>query len=128
MVQVVGYVAGDGGTEVQFEIETPNGYRAVGARDAAVRVRDAVRPAISAARDVLQQLSELSPDEVEVTFGIKVSGGADWLVAKAASEANFAVKLRWSAGRAAAPAIATESGAEEGSDLAEESVPEQPAV
>jgi hypothetical protein len=39
---------------------------------------------------------EARPDEVELKFGIKVSGGASWLVAKAAGEANFEVSLTWS--------------------------------
>lgn len=29
-------------------------------------------------------------------FGIKVSGGANWFVAKTAGEANFEVTLTWS--------------------------------
>jgi hypothetical protein len=40
-----------------------------------------------------------------VTFGVKVSGGMDWLIARAASEANFEIKLTWRPARrgAAAP-------------------------
>ncbi|MEU9608626.1 CU044_2847 family protein [Streptomyces sp. NPDC048057] len=50
---------------------------------------------MQAARTVLDSASELRPEEVTVTFGIKVSGTANWLVAKAASEANFEVSLVW---------------------------------
>ena len=58
-------------------------------------MRDAVQPAVDAARDVLYRLKELHPDEVEVRFAIKVSETANWLVARAASEGNFEVALRW---------------------------------
>ena len=39
--------------------------------------------------------SRTCPDSVEVKFGIKVTGTADWLVAKAATEGNFEVTLKW---------------------------------
>jgi hypothetical protein len=48
------------------------------------------------------------PDEVEVRFGIKVSGGADWFVAKTAREASFEIKLTW-ARLAESPAAVSEA-------------------
>ena len=36
-----------------------------------------------------------SPDEIEVEFGVKVNAEAGAVVAKAAGEANFKIKLRW---------------------------------
>ncbi|HNK32254.1 MAG TPA: CU044_2847 family protein [Plasticicumulans sp.] len=46
---------------------------------------------------VLDTLSGLTarPDQVEVQFGIKLSAAAGAVIAKAGSEANFAVKLNW---------------------------------
>ncbi|MCA1695681.1 MAG: hypothetical protein LC749_13655 [Actinobacteria bacterium] len=32
---------------------------------------------------------------MEVKFGIKVSGTANWLIAKAATEGNFDITLTW---------------------------------
>ena len=43
----------------------------------------------------LRSVAELGPDEVEVKFGVKVNGGTNWLVAKAATEANFEITLTW---------------------------------
>jgi len=58
-------------------------------------VREAVRPAVEAAAVVLERIKALGPEAVTVKFGIKVSGGANWLVSKAASEGNLEVPLSW---------------------------------
>jgi hypothetical protein len=75
--QVVSYAL-DADTVVQFEVEPTSEWRQVRADQVAGHVDEATRPAVEA-----------------VTFGIKVSGTANWLIAKAASEANFGVKLVW---------------------------------
>ncbi|WP_326668012.1 CU044_2847 family protein [Streptomyces canus] len=85
----------DPNTVVQFEIEPTDEWQPVGAEQVLNRVQDSVRPAVEAARTVMNQFVQLCPTEVEVTFGIKVNGSANWLVAKAATEANFGVKLTW---------------------------------
>jgi hypothetical protein len=85
----------DAGSEVRFEIEPMDGYQSAGSDEIAGHVRDAVEPAVRAAGAVLEHLKALRPDEVEVRFGIKVSGTANWLVAKAATEGNFEVALTW---------------------------------
>ncbi|MFG2421483.1 CU044_2847 family protein [Streptomyces sp. NPDC048448] len=92
--QVVAYELDDD-TVVRFEIDPADGFHQVGAGEVAGRVRDAVRPAVEAARAVLDQAAALRPDEVQVKFGVKVNGTANWLVAKAATEANFEVSLLW---------------------------------
>jgi hypothetical protein len=51
---------------------------------------------VEAAKAVLDKVKEVRPNEVELKFGIKVSGGANWLVAKATGEANFQITLTWS--------------------------------
>lgn len=94
MSEVVRYEL-DGATEVLFEIEPANGFRPAGAAEIAGHVREAVEPAVRAARAVLEQLKNTSPDEVEVKFGIKVSGKANWMIAKASSDANFEVRMLW---------------------------------
>ncbi|WP_145908059.1 CU044_2847 family protein [Kitasatospora viridis] len=85
----------DSGTVVQFEIEPVDGWRPVGAERVLGRIEEAVRPVVEAAGAVLDQVVKLSPAEVEVSFGVKVTGSANWLVAKAATEANFGVTLKW---------------------------------
>jgi hypothetical protein len=96
-VQAVSYEV-DESTTVQFEFDPPEGFRAVGADEIVGHVREALGPAVAAAREVLAQVRAASPDEVELTFGIKVSGTANWWVAKAATEGNFQVTMRWNPG------------------------------
>ena len=85
-------------TTALFEIEPVAGFRPAGAGDIAGRVKDAAGPAIEAAREMLEQAKSLAPDAVEVKFGVKVTGTATWLVAKAATEGNFEVTLSWRPG------------------------------
>ncbi|MFJ8826065.1 CU044_2847 family protein [Streptomyces sp. NPDC102467] len=94
---VVSYAL-DADTVVQFEVEPTGDWQQVRAGQVASSVDEAARPAVEAAQRVLAQAVALRPAEVEVSFGIKVSGTANWLVAKAASEASFGVKLTWRQG------------------------------
>jgi hypothetical protein len=93
--QVVTYRVDDA-TTVQFEVEPAEGFRPAGPGEVAGRIREAITPAVEAAKAVLEKVKETRPDEVEVKFGVKASGGASWLVAKAAGEGNFEVTLTWS--------------------------------
>jgi hypothetical protein len=92
--QIVTYEVDDS-TIVRFEVDPPPGFAPAGAGEIAGRVREAVGPAVDAAKAVLDKVKEARPDQVEMTFGIKVSGGANWLVAKSAAEANFEITLTW---------------------------------
>lgn len=94
MPKVVTYEL-DPETNVQFEIEPLPGFQAAGADEIAGQVRAAVEPAVRAAQVVLEKAKQMAPKTVEVKFGIKVSGTANWLVAKAATEGNFEVTLIW---------------------------------
>ncbi|MFI6443258.1 CU044_2847 family protein [Kitasatospora sp. NPDC050543] len=89
-------------TTVGFEIETGDDFHPVGAETAIARVREAVQPAVQAARTVLDQVAAIKPGEIQLKFGIKVNGTANWLIAKAATEANFEVTLTWREGAASA--------------------------
>lgn len=94
----------DDSTEVRFEIDSPHDWSPATGRgrpNVAGQVREAVTPAVEAAKTVLDQIAALKPDGVEVTFGIKVTGEASWVVAKAAAEGSFEVKLTWSPGKPA---------------------------
>ncbi|MBM2623113.1 hypothetical protein JIG36_47195 [Actinoplanes sp. LDG1-06] len=92
--QVVTYTVDDGIT-VGFEIEPVEGFVPAGADDVAGYVKAAVEPAVSAARAVLDQVRQVAPDTIQVKFGVKVTGTANWLVAKAATEGNFEVTMTW---------------------------------
>lgn len=110
--QVVTYQV-DESTVVSFEIEPGPGFRPAGGNEIAGKVRDAVGPAVEAAKVVLDKVKESCPEHIEVKFGIKVSGGANWLIAKAAAEGSFEVTLSWSpgAGQAASGEAAESAGA-----------------
>ncbi|MBN1173790.1 MAG: hypothetical protein JXA67_16580 [Micromonosporaceae bacterium] len=92
--QVVTYQVDDE-TTVGFEIEPVEGFVPCGVDEVAGQVRQAIGPAVAAARAVLGRVRVLAPDGVEVKFGIKVTGTANWLVAKATTEGNFEVTLSW---------------------------------
>lgn len=92
--QIVTYRVDDE-TTVDIEIEPVGGYVPAGVGDVVGRVRDAAEPAVKAARVVLDQARQLSPDGVQVKFGLRVGGKVNWLVARAATEGNFEVTLSW---------------------------------
>ncbi|WP_063819386.1 CU044_2847 family protein [Herbidospora cretacea] len=96
MTHVVRYEI-DENTTVGFEVAPIPGYHAAGAGEIAGPIRQAVEPAIRAARAVLDKAKEARPDEISLKFGIKVSGTTNWLVAKAATEGNFEITMVWKA-------------------------------
>jgi Trypsin-co-occurring domain 1 len=81
---VVSYTWDDGAV-VRFEVEPAEGFRPLGPNEIADKIREAVEPTVEGAQVVLERMKEAKPDEVELRFGIKVSGTASWLVAKAAT-------------------------------------------
>jgi len=83
---------------VSFEVEPAPGFRPAGPDAVAGKLRDAVGPAVDGAKVVLDKLKEAAPDEIEVKFGVKVSGTMNWLVARAATEGNFEITLTWKPG------------------------------
>jgi hypothetical protein len=92
--QIVTYEV-DESTFVKFEIEPGADFSPASPDQVLGRVRDAVGPALEAAKAVLDKVKETRPDQVELRFGIKVSGTANWLVARAATEGNFEITLTW---------------------------------
>lgn len=59
---------------VWVEVDPVPGFRPAGGEEIAGRVREAVAPAVEAARVVLDRVRQVRPDEVKLKFGIKVSG------------------------------------------------------
>jgi hypothetical protein len=86
----------DDATTVKLEIDAAQGFQPATAGEVLGLVQDAVAPAVSAAKAVLEKVKETRPDHVQVKFGVKASAEAKWLVAKAAGEANFEITLTWS--------------------------------
>jgi hypothetical protein len=95
MSQIVTYQV-DESTTVKFEVEATPGFAPAGPEHVLGWVKEAVAPAVEAAKAVLDKVKEAAPDRVEMKFGVKASGGANWLVAKAAGEGNFEITLSWS--------------------------------
>jgi Trypsin-co-occurring domain 1 len=91
--RVVRYQVGE--TEVGFEVEPGSEWGDAGVSDLERQVRDAIEPAVEAAKVVLDRIKEARPDGVEVKFGVKVSGGANWVVARATAEASFQITMTW---------------------------------
>lgn len=85
-------------TMVAFEIEPPPGFQQAGAHELVGDLGEALAPAVMGARAVLDKVKESGPDEVQVRFGIKVSGTMNWLIARAAADGNFEVVVAWKRG------------------------------
>lgn len=85
----------DESTVVGFEIEAGEDWGNAGTGGLAGRVRDAVAPAVEAAKVVLDKIKDARPESVEVKFGVKVNGEANWIVAKTSTEGSFEVTLTW---------------------------------
>jgi hypothetical protein len=92
--QIVTYRVDDE-TTVDIEIDPVAGYAPAGIGKVVGQVRAAADPVVKAANAVLDEVKGLAPDEVQITFGVKVGGKANWLVARAAAEGNFEVTLSW---------------------------------
>jgi hypothetical protein len=68
------------------------------AKRAGVTFDQAVESAHKAARVVLDKIRSMadSPDEIEITFGLKASGElGNIIVAKAGIEASYSVRVKW---------------------------------
>ena len=76
------------------------GFVPAGADEIVGKLTDAATPLVAGARVLLEKARSAHPDEVEVKFGVKVTGGANWLIAKAATEGNFEITLTWKADKA----------------------------
>ena len=72
----------------------------IGAQDVAERAAKSVEEAVARLQPALirvaDELRKTSPEQIEISFGLKFSIGAFWFVT-ARSDANFDVKLVWKA-------------------------------
>src|SRR4051794_734671 len=65
--------------------------------DALSKIKTAAGELVSAIRDMAER-----PDSFEIQFGVKFNASAGVVIAKASTEANFTIKLGWSAPKGAA--------------------------
>ena len=82
-------------TKIWFEIDPVDGWQPASHEDVAGRIETAIGPLVAGAEVILGKLKTIQPDGLELKFGVKVSGTANWFVAKAATEGNFEVTLTW---------------------------------
>jgi Trypsin-co-occurring domain 1 len=103
MRQLVEFPVEGGGTLVaEVEVDSRGPTRGLGRAGeltvtASETVQDALTRVQPAAASLIARLRDLvdPPDEVELEFGIKLSAEFGAIVAKAAGDANFTVRLRW---------------------------------
>ncbi|ADB76046.1 CU044_2847 family protein [Geodermatophilus obscurus] len=67
-----------------------------GVVEAGRRLTDALADVRDAARASMNVLQTLSPDGLELEFGVKFAGEAGAIIAKTSAEGHFSVKLSWS--------------------------------
>ena len=90
---VMRYQVGDGSSVLVEVDEDTYGVEAVS------RTSGGVLEAGQRLEAALDAMSKLSPETVEVEFGIKLAGEAGALIAKASAEGHFTVRLSWSPGK-----------------------------
>jgi Trypsin-co-occurring domain 1 len=101
MDTVVRYQVGDDSSvlvevgEDTYGVE-PAARTSDGVVDAGQRLESALASVRKAAQATLDTLTKLSPETVEVEFGIKLAGEAGALIAKTSAEGHFTVRLSWS--------------------------------
>jgi hypothetical protein len=69
-----------------------------GVLEAGRRLESVLGGVRDAAQATLDALKALSPETVQVEFGIKLAGEAGAMIAKASAEGHFTVTLSWSPG------------------------------
>ena len=105
MAHLIEFEMADGGTVVvEADDEQLAGFQPAAASPGEVAAKatesfeaalDRLLPPIAA---IGERMRSLSPEEVQVELGVKLTAEAGVIVAKAAAEANFIVRLRWTTG------------------------------
>ena len=102
MKHLVEFPLEEGGSIIVEVDETETSGTARAARgDTLAKARetleDGLDKVLPAAKSVIEKLQSLDnkPDEIEVTFGIKLNTSLGAVIASATAEANFDVTLRW---------------------------------
>jgi hypothetical protein len=103
MDTVMRYEVGDGSTVLVEVDEDTYGVEEVsrtanGVLEAGQRLESALGSVRDAAKSALDAMKQLSPETVEVEFGIKLAGEAGALIAKTSAEGHFTVRMSWSPG------------------------------
>ncbi len=105
MNEMVRFQLDDGGSVLVEVDEDAVGIERVsrghdGVLEAGRRLTEALAGVRDAADASVQTLRVLSPDGLELEFGVKLTGEAGAIIAKTAAEGHFTVKLSWRPGDA----------------------------
>jgi hypothetical protein len=109
MAELVGLPIGEGSDDflvVEVDEEEPSGGLVLAAApDPAKGVKGIAKAEITleqalanlkpSLQKITHLLKELSPEEAEVEFGIKIGGETGVIVAKGTAEVNFVVRMTW---------------------------------
>lgn len=93
----------DDNSEVVFEVEEvlkgPQHVSAGTVDKAKKKFQEVIEDVVPLTKQIIESLSQASPslDSIEVEMGIKISGEAGAVIAKASTEGNFVLKLKWNA-------------------------------
>lgn len=99
MTEVLRYEVGSGTVLVEAE---DNSYgvdhparNEQGVLNVSRRPEDALGSVRPAAQAALDAMSELSPELVQIEFGVKLAGDAGALIAKSTADAHFILRMSW---------------------------------
>jgi hypothetical protein len=91
------------GGSVVVEVDEPESEGTIRAArgDTIVKAKETLEQALNNVlpftKSIVEKLRSMgnTPDEIEITFGVKLSTTAGAVIASAAAEANFGVTVRW---------------------------------
>jgi Trypsin-co-occurring domain 1 len=118
MTEFTSFALADG-LQVTVAAPTPAGLGPAGLRPKAAKaeqsLRQALRPVTAAAAEVIEGFREIPgrPDEIEISFGVKLDGTFGAVIATAAVGTHLEVTLRWTRPQPADPQPADGGGGDE---------------
>ena len=99
MVRLVEFPLEDGGTVLVEVAAADEGPTRAGVGDVIKKASETFEKSLAVlepvGRALVQRLRGLSPQEVSIEFGVKLSGEKGLIIARGAAEASFTVKLTW---------------------------------
>ena len=82
-------------SEIADDLVLASGEAGAIVNRAQVTLEDALRRLKPSLRKVIHLLKEVSADETEVEFGLKIGGESGVIIAKGTAEVNFVVRMSW---------------------------------
>ena len=107
MTEVLRYEVGSGTVLVEaadnsYGVDHP-ARNEQGILDTGRRLEDALASVRPAARAALEAMAELTPEQIQIEFGVKLAGDAGAVIAKSSSDAHFVLRMTLNPAVAALP-------------------------